>query len=403
MMEHDDEPTQMRYAQAIADWGDAGGYEQETVWDECHHGLAGRALRPGAVPQRIAPCPAANRSAWCWKHSSPAGRTAAAGRAGQLPGRSRQALAGGEAARVAQIGAVRQPRPRAAGQRGHPDRHPGAGRPVPRRGSTAAASKATCRPATTGNARFEELRKRWDEEHAKLKELVNMYKNKAAFRSGHGQPLPCRAHPAAASSSRPVRPRPCRIDRTCRCGSRAAAPPNGRWCASKLELTGLMKPFSTEIWFGDRVGAARVQRLRQVPLPAPAGRRRHRPGEGTPAGPEVQIAEVPHTGTVKLGARIRPGFFAQTHVRPDLRASRWWTSCTAATTTAPAWAARPRPQCWTATAWPGRRSSSMTRSPAANRRGCRSCCWSSPAPPCCCSTSPPTTLPALRRSAGAGH
>ncbi|HXF03624.1 MAG TPA: ATP-binding cassette domain-containing protein, partial [Arthrobacter sp.] len=34
MMEHDDEPTQMRYAQALADWGDAGGYEQETVWDE---------------------------------------------------------------------------------------------------------------------------------------------------------------------------------------------------------------------------------------------------------------------------------------------------------------------------------------------------------------------------------
>ena len=33
------------------------------------------------------------------------------------------------------------------------------------------------------NARFEELRKRWDEEHVKLKELVNMYKNKAAFRS----------------------------------------------------------------------------------------------------------------------------------------------------------------------------------------------------------------------------
>ncbi|BBE24443.1 hypothetical protein MN0502_33260 [Arthrobacter sp. MN05-02] len=34
MMEADDEPTQMRYAQAIADWGDAGGYELETTWDE---------------------------------------------------------------------------------------------------------------------------------------------------------------------------------------------------------------------------------------------------------------------------------------------------------------------------------------------------------------------------------
>lgn len=33
-MEVDDEPAQMAYAQALADWGDAGGYEFETtVWD----------------------------------------------------------------------------------------------------------------------------------------------------------------------------------------------------------------------------------------------------------------------------------------------------------------------------------------------------------------------------------
>ena len=35
MMEHDDEKTQMRYAQAIADWGDAGGYDAEVIWDAC--------------------------------------------------------------------------------------------------------------------------------------------------------------------------------------------------------------------------------------------------------------------------------------------------------------------------------------------------------------------------------
>src|SRR4051794_11306215 len=33
MMETDDEPTQLAYAQAISDWGDAGGYEAETRWD----------------------------------------------------------------------------------------------------------------------------------------------------------------------------------------------------------------------------------------------------------------------------------------------------------------------------------------------------------------------------------
>ena len=35
MMERDDEKTQMRYAQAIADWGDAHGYDAEVVWDAC--------------------------------------------------------------------------------------------------------------------------------------------------------------------------------------------------------------------------------------------------------------------------------------------------------------------------------------------------------------------------------
>ena len=35
MMERDDEPTQLRYAQALADWADAGGYEAEVLWDTC--------------------------------------------------------------------------------------------------------------------------------------------------------------------------------------------------------------------------------------------------------------------------------------------------------------------------------------------------------------------------------
>ena len=33
MMDADDEATQMRYAHAIAEWAEAGGYDQEVVWD----------------------------------------------------------------------------------------------------------------------------------------------------------------------------------------------------------------------------------------------------------------------------------------------------------------------------------------------------------------------------------
>jgi ATPase subunit of ABC transporter with duplicated ATPase domains len=88
--------------------------------------------------------------------------------------------------------------------------------------------------------------------------------------------------------------------------------------AEKLELTGLMKPFSTEIWFGDRVGvlgsngSGKSHFLRLLATGGTDPEREHLPVS------DVEIAEVPHEGTVKLGARIRPGFFAQTHVRPDL-------------------------------------------------------------------------------------
>jgi superfamily II DNA helicase RecQ len=32
----------------------------------------------------------------------------------------------------------------------------------------------------------------------------------------------------------------------------------------------------------------------------------------------VPIPPVRHTGLARLGSRVRPGWFAQTHVRPDL-------------------------------------------------------------------------------------
>src|SRR5262249_40383109 len=35
MMERDDEPAQLRYAAALAEWGDAGGYDAEVLWDAC--------------------------------------------------------------------------------------------------------------------------------------------------------------------------------------------------------------------------------------------------------------------------------------------------------------------------------------------------------------------------------
>jgi len=68
-----------------------------------------------------------------------------------------------------------------------------------------------------------------------------------------------------------------------------------------LELTGLMKPFDLEVWYGERVavlgsnGSGKSHFLRLLTGDA-----------------------IAHTGVCKLGARVVPGTFAQTHARPDL-------------------------------------------------------------------------------------
>jgi ATPase subunit of ABC transporter with duplicated ATPase domains len=72
-----------------------------------------------------------------------------------------------------------------------------------------------------------------------------------------------------------------------------------------LELTGLMRPFDLEVFFGERVavlgsnGSGKSHFLRLL--------------AGWPS-----IDSVAHTGRWKLGARVVPGHFAQSHERPEL-------------------------------------------------------------------------------------
>jgi ATPase subunit of ABC transporter with duplicated ATPase domains len=317
MMETDDEPTQMRYAQAISDWGDSGGYELETTWDEVTMAALG-------VPFDRA------------QH------------------RAASSLSGGEQKRLVLEALFSGPDELLLLD--EPDNYldvPGKRwletKLAESRKSVlfvshdrellanAATRIVTLEPGALGasawthgggfetylkarkdrNARFEELRRRWDEEHLKLKELVNMYKNKAAFRSDMAN----RYHAAQTRLAKfleagPPEAIPMEQNVSMRLqGGRTA---KRAVVAQKLELTGLMKPFSTEIWFGDRVGvlgsngSGKSHFLRLLAGGGTDPEKEHLPVS------DVDIAEVPHEGTVKLGARIRPGFFAQTHSRPDL-------------------------------------------------------------------------------------
>jgi ATPase subunit of ABC transporter with duplicated ATPase domains len=85
-----------------------------------------------------------------------------------------------------------------------------------------------------------------------------------------------------------------------------------------LELTGLMKPFDLEVWYGDRVavlgsnGSGKSHFLRLLALGGSDPDAEHRPVD------ETAILPVAHTGRARLGARVRPGWFAQTHEHPEL-------------------------------------------------------------------------------------
>jgi ATPase subunit of ABC transporter with duplicated ATPase domains len=79
-----------------------------------------------------------------------------------------------------------------------------------------------------------------------------------------------------------------------------------------------MQPFDLEIWYGERVavlgsnGSGKSHFLQLLAAggsdPAP---------EHRPVG-DVQPVTVQHAGIARLGSRVRPGWFAQTHQHPAL-------------------------------------------------------------------------------------
>ncbi|MFC8504839.1 ABC-F family ATP-binding cassette domain-containing protein [Streptomyces sp. NPDC057411] len=150
-------------------------------------------------------------------------------------------------------------------------------------------------------ARFEELKRRWEEKHAQLKKLVVNLRQAAAVSHEMASRYAAaqtrlKKFEEAGPPPEPPREQDIRMRlRGGRTGVRA-------FTAENLELTGLMKPFSLEIFYGERVavlgsnGSGKSHFLRLL--------------AGDPS--------VAHTGTWKLGARVVPGHFAQTHAHPEL-------------------------------------------------------------------------------------
>src|ERR1700754_21441 len=165
--------------------------------------------------------------------------------------------------------------------------------------------------------RLDELRRRWDEEHAKLKALVLMYKNKAAYNDGLAsryQAAQTRLRKFEEAGPPTEQPREQQVTMRLkggRTGKRAVV-------CEGLKLTGLMRPFDLEVWYGERVavlgsnGSGKSHFLRLLAGGGSDPDVEHRPVSDTP------VAPVNHRGRAKLGARVRPGWFVQTHAHPEL-------------------------------------------------------------------------------------
>ncbi|MDQ3484522.1 MAG: ATP-binding cassette domain-containing protein [Actinomycetota bacterium] len=321
LMETDDEKSQMKYAEALADYADAGGYELEVTWDVCTVKGLGvdydrakyRELRtlsggeqkrlvlefllagPDEVllldePDNFLDVPG---KIWLEQRIRESDKTIL------FISHDRELL-DNTATRVVTV---------ELGAAGNSVwTHPGGF------ASYHAARKDRF-------LRFEELRRRWDEEHAKLKALVLRYKIKAEYNDGLAsqyRAAQTRLRKFEELGPPTAQPREQQVTMRLkggRTGKRAVV-------CTDLELPGLMRAFDLEVWYGERVavlgsnGSGKSHFLRLLAAGGSDPDVAHRPVVSTSSADE-RVA-VAHTGTAKLGARVRPGWFVQTHDHPEL-------------------------------------------------------------------------------------
>jgi ATPase subunit of ABC transporter with duplicated ATPase domains len=298
MAERDDERAQLRYAAALADWGDAGGYDAEVLWDTCcvaALGISyerGRDRRVGTLsggeqkrlvleallqgpaevllldePDNYLDVPGKQ---WLEEQLAQTRKTVL------LVSHDRELLAN-TAQRIVTV------------EDGNVWVHGGG-----------FATYAQARRDRID--RLDELRRRWDEQHEKLRELVRTMRQKASYNDGMAsryQAAVTRLRKFEEAGPPELAPREQNVRirlRGGRTGKRAVI-------CEQLELTGLMHRFDLEVWYGDRVAVLG--------------------SNGSGKSCFLQLlggADIPHHGVARLGARVVPGLFAQTHARPDLAA-----------------------------------------------------------------------------------
>lgn len=296
MRDHPGEESHIRYADALAHWGEAGGYEAEIVFDQCTHAAVGQRY-PACADRRIT------------------------------------TLSGGERKRLALEVIFRSPfdvilldepdntldiqgkrwleatiseSPKAILMVSHDrtvlDRT--CRRFVTLEGRAAwthhgaFSTYAAARDDRVG--RIDEAKRRYSEEHARLTAYVKEMKRKASYNpkfSSRAKAAVHRLERFERDNAPPLKPEVQDVR------MRIAGGRTGKVAlrTSQLSIADVVRPFDTEIWFGERIGVigpngtGKTHFLRLL------------------AGEQVAA-----TGEWKLGARVRPALFAQQHDRTDI-------------------------------------------------------------------------------------
>jgi ATPase subunit of ABC transporter with duplicated ATPase domains len=292
--------AQMRYAEAIGDWGELGGYEAEVVWETCTSAALGKPLSEvgarrmatlsGGEQKRLAlefmfrsepdvllldePDNFLDIAGKRWLEKS-----LNASRKTILYVSHDRALLGNTADAITTLEA------HAAWTHHGPF-------------STYAQARAD------RLERIEEETRRYEEKHARIVTQIREFKRRAAMNDKFAS----RARSAEKKLKRFERtsaPRERPRDQRIKIGIQGGRTGRSVFRADGLSLPGNVDPFDAEIVFGERIGIV--------------GR------NGTGKSLFLKLlsgAEIEFTGEWKLGARVSPALFSQLHERPDLAGDR---------------------------------------------------------------------------------
>jgi ATPase subunit of ABC transporter with duplicated ATPase domains len=296
MHDHPGEDAQMRYADALAHWGEIGGYEAEVLFDVCTHAAFGVGY-PECAERKIETLSGGERKRLSLEVI--------------LRSRFDTVLLDEpdntldiEGKRWLEDSIASSPKTILFVSHDRTVLDRAATRIVTLEGKAAWTHHGafSSYPAAR-DARVERLdqeHRRYEDEHRRLTEMVKEMKRKASYNDGWARTARSAEHRLQRFEQRMEPPEKAAVQNV---RVRIAGGRTGKIALRTrgLSIAGIVKPFDAEIWFGERIGVIGPNGTGKTHFMRLIG------GE-----------DIAHEGEWKLGARVDPALFAQLHERADL-------------------------------------------------------------------------------------